>query len=192
MVTTTTVPFSKDLHLEAAVAALLHVRQGDPTYPPPRDAEATPASFAAWLLEEDALGRWVALVDGKVAGHLAMTRAHPYLANALSSLGYTSIAENGLSEVSKFYVDPAYQGHGVGTALFRAGFEFAWAMGCQPALAVISTSMVARRFYSQKGMLEVGSFIGVHGENFVFVEDAPTLAMQQVSSRGNRALVNVT
>ncbi|MCC3299279.1 GNAT family N-acetyltransferase [Arthrobacter caoxuetaonis] len=178
---TITVPFSEDLHLDAAVTALLHVRQGDPTYPPPRDADATAASFSRWLLEEEVLGRWVALVDGKVAGHLAMTRAHPYLNRALSALGYTSIAENGLSEVSKFYVDPVFQGCGVGTALFQTGFEFARARGCQPALAVISTSVLARKFYSGKGMLEVGSFMGIHGENFVFVEDAPVFTMQEAA-----------
>lgn len=177
------VPFAAPSHLDAAVAALLNVRVADPTYPPPRDADANPDSFAAWLMEEEVLGRWVSLIDGQVAGHIAITKAHPYLTGSLTTLGYESPAGHEFCEVSKFFVDPDYQGHGVGADLFKAAFEFAWSIGRQPALAVISSSSTARRFYTRKGMLEVGSFFGVHGQNFVFVDDATQFSESAMAPR---------
>jgi GNAT superfamily N-acetyltransferase len=141
--------------------------------------KATPGDFAYWLLSEDVLGRWAALVDGQVAGHISITAPHPYLIDALATMGQESTAPNGACEVSKFFVDPAVQGKGTGTALFEAAFRFARGEGLQPALAVVDTSLAARRFYASHGMTEAGSFHGIHGQNFVFVDAVAQAAWQQ-------------
>lgn len=165
------VPFDPDLHLEPLVEALLRVRAADATYPPPQDAEATVETFTGWLMSEEVLGRWVALADGIPVGHISITAAHAYLRNALALLDYPAAAENGFGEVSKFFTDPIYQGLGVGSALFRPALAAGRAAGFHPALAVIETSYAARAFYAAKGLREVGSFMGVHGLNYVFAED---------------------
>lgn len=173
------VPFRPENHLQGAVEGLLRLRRSEGLYPPRRDVEATPASFAYWLLSEDVLGRWVALVDGRVAGHISMTGPHPYLLDALVSMEQEPRAPGGFCEVSKFFVDPVAQGRGAGAALFDAAFDFANSRGLQPALAVVDTSLAARRFYDRHGMTEAGSFRGIHGENFVFVDATQALRRQE-------------
>jgi L-amino acid N-acyltransferase YncA len=71
------------------------------------------------------------------------------------------------------------QGRGTGTALFETAFRFARNEGLQPALAVVDTSLAARRFYAHHGMTEAGSFQGVHGKNFVFVDSGAQTVRQQ-------------
>lgn len=169
--TMTIVPFYGMSHMYETVQSLLKVREHDATYPPPVDADHNAGDFIQWLMNEETLGRWVAILDGDVVGHISLTKAHDYLTGALDSMGYESLSENGFCEISKFFVDPNVQGHGVGAELFAHVLREAWTLGFQPALAVISSSHAARRFYDHKGMLEVGSFHGVHGENFVFVDE---------------------
>lgn len=172
--------FRPEEHLQGAVEALLRLRRAEGLYPPRADVEATPGGFAFWLLSEDVLGRWVAIVDGQAAGHISITAPHPYLTRALEEIGQTPSAPGGFCEVSKFFVDPAVQGRGVGAALFDAALGFARGEGLQPALAVVDTSLAARRFYGHHGMTEAGSFNGVHGGNFVFVDGTARSSRQQI------------
>lgn len=168
------VPFRPETHLQGAVEALLRLRRAEGLYPPRSDVNATVSDFAYWLLSEDVLGRWAALVDGQVAGHISVTVPHRYLTDALGHMDQEAQAPAGFCEVSKFFVDPDAQGSGVGAALFDAALGFARGRGLQPALAVVDTSLAARRFYARHGMTEAGSFRGIHGENFVFVDAART------------------
>jgi GNAT superfamily N-acetyltransferase len=154
------VPFLPEAHLQGAVEALLRLCRSEGLYPHP-------------------LGRWVALIDGQVAGHISITAPHPYLIGALDSMDQESAAPDGFCEVSKFFVDPSVQGRGTGTALFETAFRFARNEGLQPALAVVDTSLAARRFYAHHGMTEAGSFQGVHGKNFVFVDSGAQTVRQQ-------------
>jgi GNAT superfamily N-acetyltransferase len=165
------VPFSADEHLGETIEVLLRVRAADPTYPPPADVDKNAESFGAWLLNTPDFGRWVALVDGQVAGHVVVTGAHAYLSNHLSAVGYKPRATNGIAEVAKLFVDPSRQHQGVGSALFATACAFAWDRGMQPALAVVVTSYDAVRFYQREGMRDIGSFSGTHGENRVLVHE---------------------
>ncbi|GAA4034487.1 hypothetical protein GCM10023063_18180 [Arthrobacter methylotrophus] len=137
--------------------------------------KAAISDFAYWLLSEEVLGRWVALIDGQVAGHIALTAPHPYLTDALASMDQVPVEPDGFCEVSKFFVDPDAQDRGVGAALFDAAIGFARSQGLQPALAVVDTSLAARRFFGRHGMTEAGSLRGIHGEKFVFVGAAKTV-----------------
>lgn len=175
------VPFRAEAHLQGAVEALLRLRRAEGLYPPRNDVNATISDFAYWLLAEDVLGRWAALVDGRFAGHIAITAPHRYLTDALGHMDQEAQAPAGFCEVSKFFVDPDAQGAGVGAALFDAAFGFARGRGLQPALAVVDTSLAARRFYARHGMTEAGSFRGIHGENFVFVDLAPAACGQETA-----------
>ena len=167
----TVVPFSASEHLSSTIEVLLRVRAADPTYPPPRDVEKNADSFSEWILESPDLGRWVALVEGQVAGHVQVIKTHTYLSDFLSTVGYQPIARNGIAEVAKFFVDPLHQHEGIGQALFTKACSFAWDVGLQPALVVVVTSYDAIRFYRRAGMRDVGSFFGIHGENRVLVHE---------------------
>ena len=158
-------------HLAPLSEALLRVRTAEGNYPPAQDVMAEPVALAEWLMEEITLARWTALVDGTPAGHISLTKAHPYLLDALDSLGCRTYASYGFCEVSKFFTDPLHQHSGIGSTLFAAALQAGWDAGFHPTLAVIDTSVAARSFYAAKGMREVGTFTGIHGVNHVFAAE---------------------
>lgn len=147
------------------------MRQKDVTYPPAENAP-TRESFGAWLLEESTLSRVSAIVDGQFAGHISIVKAHDYLENHLASQEYVAVTENGFAEIGKFFVDPLFRKHGVGHVLFQHIRHEAFALGYQPALAVVDTSADAVRFYRKAGMTELGYFNGFHGKNLIFAYES--------------------
>lgn len=170
--TTSIEPFFGMLHMYDTVQALMRVRAADASYPPPLDVdEGDLRGFIEWLMKEETLGRWVAVVSGEVVGHISLTAPQSYLTGYLESVGHQTDAGKGYCEVSKFFVAPEYQSYGIGSILFEHALAFARSNAMQPALAVIDDSFAARKFYAKKGMREVGSFTGIHGENFVFTEE---------------------
>lgn len=166
--TVTVLEFEDHDHLSGATLGLMELRKSGSSYPPFMDADNTATSLASWLMEEDTLFRFVALVNGEVAGHISVTHAHPYLTDHLEEFKVGAIADNGFLEISKFFVSPSYQKHGVGKALFSVAIENIVNRGYEPALAVIETSTQAISFYGHHGLVERGSFNGIHGVNFVF------------------------
>lgn len=163
------ISFDSEQHLEGTIRSIMNVRASDPSYPPPHDADNSYESMGTWLMEENPFTRTIAMVGGKVAGHISLTPAHPYLQNHLSQNEYVAKYPNGFLEISKFFVDPTFQKHGVGHFLFNHAVEVALSARFQPALAVIETSTKAIHFYRNWGMESVGEFNGIHGKNFVFV-----------------------
>lgn len=125
-----------------------------------------------WLLEESGGERWVANVDGKVAGHVQLVPLHAYLASRLEVLNHEHSRAADMLEVVKLFVDPLRAGHGIGTALLSRARAAAWAQGKQPILAVLASSGRAIGFYERAGLRLLGSFDGIHGVNFVFVDDS--------------------
>jgi GNAT superfamily N-acetyltransferase len=162
-------PFNATEHLGGAAEVLHRVRAATKTYPPPVDADDTPASFSAWLDDgEDYLGRWVAVREGRVIGHVSVVEPHDYILRFLGTLDVGTVRRRGLVEITKFFVDPDVQRGGVGSRLFARALDFATGSELTPVLAVVSTSTDARRFYGREGMTEVGQFEGRHGTNHVF------------------------
>lgn len=164
------VSFSYHTHHSQAVECIMNVRLKDSTYPPQRDvADLIADDFAEWLMEENATHRWVAVVQGKVVGHISLVEGHPYLTDHLALHKEKPRGDKGFLEIGKFFTDPSMQGHGIGTALLRHAIDSSIAEGYTPALAVISTSSKAIEVYKKEGMKSVGYFNGIHGKNFVFV-----------------------
>jgi len=167
------IPFVAEVHLEETVQVLMRVRQADPTYPPQADVDVdeTAESFSSWLMEAPALSRWVAIVDGHVAGHVMVGGAHDYLITHLRSFGFRSKGSKGIVEVGKVFVDPLRQRLGIGASLLATARSFSWARGLQPCLAVVVTSYDAIRLYQREGLIIQGRFFGLHGENLVLADE---------------------
>ncbi len=122
-------------------------------------------------MAEDGQDRWVCLVEGVVAGHVQLVKAHSYLTDHLAAASdFTLTSPNGVGEIVKLFVDPARGGGGIGSALLEMACTAAAERGMQPALAVVVTSRDAIRLYERSHLREFGSFIGVHGENLVFAQ----------------------
>ena len=167
------VPFDVERHLGGAVDVLLRVREADPTYPHPSESGSNAEDLTAWLLRDPALARWVALQDGEVRGYVQVTEPHAYLLDHLESVEYSPRAAKGFAEVAKLFVRPLQQRGGIGGRLLEVACAFAWSNGFQPGLAVVTTSSAARELYAREGMRPVGSFVGLHGINHVFVDETP-------------------
>lgn len=162
--------FSHEHHLDDTVRVLLRVRAADPNYPSPVDASPNGSSFTEWLMSGKVIGRWVALLGGRVVGHVALTEPHDYLAQFLAGTAYAGLRSKDLCEVSKLFVDPDSQRSGVGGALLSHMFEVARSLDRVLALAVVSTSDSALRLYSQSALQDIGTFQGIHGTNHVFID----------------------
>lgn len=167
--TLTIVPFEFSDHFEGAVDILVRMRQLDDTYPPMRDAGGDRASLGNWLFDEVPVQRWVGMDGGKVVGHITVGDPHSYLTEFLTNGSFTAAEISGLSEVGKFFVDPDQQGTGVGYKVFKFVVSNLLESEKRPVLAVLSGSTAAIRFYERFGMNRAGSFVGVHGENHVYV-----------------------
>lgn len=165
--------FSGEVHLQSAVQALLRVREADPTYPPPVDVDADADSFSAWLTDDPARGRWVALDGDEVMGHIMVVEPHRYLTDFLDARSLRPRAAGGFLEIGKFFVDPRAQRRGVGKALFLHARSVILQNESRAVLAVVETSGAARDFYARLGMRDVGSFSGRHGKNLVFMDSFP-------------------
>jgi len=164
--------FNPSIHLDALVEVLQHVRAGDPTYPPPIDVDDSPAAMRQWLVAEDASARWVAVVDGSVAGHVMILPPHAYLTDFLDSIDYSPRAARGFTEVARVFVDPSFWRRGIASMLLETAIGYAWSKQLQPALAVVTTSTAAIELYGRAGLIRLGSFCGVHGENVVMIDES--------------------
>lgn len=168
------VPFDKGTHLKQTLASIMKVRATDSTYPPKIDVpDFSTAFFKKWLLAEYTTHRWVALVNGEVAGHISLVEAHDYLTSHLAVNGEKPYSDKGYLEIGKFFTNPDFQGHGIGTKLLNHAIKISLDESFTPALAVISTSTKAIEVYKKENMKPVGYFDGIHGKNFIFVGVRP-------------------
>lgn len=167
------VPFDPEIHLSQARTVLERIWQSDPCYPPRNSTDGTSASLETWLTEAIALGSWVALVEGAVAGHILTTEAHGYLLRHLAGSGWSESMNADVAEIGKFFVDPLHQRLGIGSVLLATVVNYLLAAGRRPALAVLAPSAAARRLYSSRGMTDLGTFEGDDGINHVFVGSVP-------------------
>lgn len=165
------VEFSKSEHLQESVNGIMEVNKSGEKYPPLHNAEPTSEFLTSWLMEEDTINRWVAVLDGNIAGHISTVKAHVYLTEHLKNAGIKFLNEKGVTEISKFFVNPLYQKHGAGKNLFAHAIDASKAEGYSVALAVISTSIDAIRFYQKAGLVSTGYFDGVDGRNYVFISE---------------------
>lgn len=163
------VPFHQETHLDETVQVLLSVRNSDPTYPPQVDVNYGAELFAEWLLKGEVISRWVAVADGDVVGHVAISAPHDYMIRFLSQTSYRTLPADALCEIVKLFVDPNFQRHGAGRLLLSHALHSAALLGRVPVLAVVSSSKSARRLYSQSALQEIGTFDGIHGTNYVFI-----------------------
>jgi ribosomal protein S18 acetylase RimI-like enzyme len=157
--------------LDALVRVATRVREVDgyPVYLPDND-------FQAFLTSPPSLAAWVAEVDGRVVGHVALnTESH---AAAMARVREAGIAGR-LGVVARLLVDPSVRRQGIGLRLLDQATVAARRLGGIPVLDVVATSTSAINLYRENGWKEVGRCrFEIPGEDpveeIVFV--LPTLA----------------
>lgn len=163
--------FIQDEHLESIVDVLQEVQRIDGDYPPRQDAVDSRELLRDWLLKGGEHGRWVAIVGPKIVGHIALSHPGAYLTDNLSRLVQKKSDHRGYSEIAKLFVHPDYRGAGIASQLLTTARIASWDQQLQPALAVVQNSRAAIRLYLRGGLVQVGEFEGIHGHNFVFMDE---------------------
>ncbi len=130
-----------------AVMALTHAVDGYPRYWPAR-----PAGFLRAHGETDA---WVAELDGRVVGQVALHRAggEPVLELAQARTG---LPTEGLAVLARLLVDPQARGRGVGRALVRTATARALETGRRPVLDVLQGTPGPIALYESEGWTRLG------------------------------------
>ncbi|MEU5363936.1 GNAT family N-acetyltransferase [Streptomyces sp. NPDC005925] len=125
------------------VLAEVHRRDGYPVNWPDRPA--------AWLSQDSGLKAWVAELDGRVVGHVSLSRAgEGDLAPGLWS-GRNGTRETLTAVVSRLFVAPWARGHGIGALLIGRAVAEARGRGLHPVLDVVASDTAAAALYERLG-----------------------------------------
>ncbi|WP_427888854.1 N-acetyltransferase family protein [Kribbella sp. GL6] len=120
----------EDLPVCVGLLRAVHERAGYPVN--------WPADPAGWLTPEAALGVWVAVDDGRVVGHVALT----------------AVGER--AEVERLFVDPGVTRRGIGRQLLDHCVQAAAELGRELSLEVVDNRGAAERLYRRAGWTETG------------------------------------
>ncbi|WP_432252962.1 N-acetyltransferase family protein [Streptomyces sp. HNM1019] len=140
-----------DVDVETCVRVLaeVHQRDGYPVNWPDRPGE--------WLSQASGCGAWVAELDGRVVGHISLSRAaEGDLAPGLWS------DRNGTSEdltavVSRLFIAPRARGLGIGALLIGRAVDEAHVRGLHPVLDVVASDTAAAALYERLGWELMGT-----------------------------------
>jgi GNAT superfamily N-acetyltransferase len=137
-----------------AILAEVHRRDGYPM--------AWPQDPGGFLAKPDFLGAWVAIVDGRLAGHVVL--APPKATDVAAAL-----VGGDAAMVSRLFVTFAARGRGVGAALLEHAVQEAHQRGLCPVLDVLATSSAPIAFYERMGWRLLGTGQAQWGQNRVTV-----------------------
>ncbi|MFC8675313.1 GNAT family N-acetyltransferase [Streptomyces griseorubiginosus] len=134
-----------DDDVEACVRVLEEVHRGD-GYP-----VNWPARPGDWLSQPAGLGAWVAELDGRVVGHVGLSRsAEGDVAPGLWSERHGTSRELA-AVVGRLFVAPCARGHGIGALLMARVTEEARHRGLHPVLDVVASDAAAAALYERLG-----------------------------------------
>ncbi|MGW9115199.1 GNAT family N-acetyltransferase [Streptomyces sp. NPDC055663] len=110
-----------------------------------------PDSPGTWLTPPSLIASWVAELDGRVAGHVGLSRsgagdAAPGLWSARAGLSADATAV-----VSRLFVAPWARGHGIGALLMGQAVAEAQHRGLHPVLDVLASDTAAAALYERLG-----------------------------------------
>ncbi|MEV0528906.1 GNAT family N-acetyltransferase [Streptomyces sp. NPDC050439] len=104
-----------------------------------------------WLSNASLLGAWVADLDGRLVGHVSLSRSgEGDLAPGLWSERKGTRTDL-TAVVSRLFVSPQARGHGIGALLLGQAEEAARQGGLHPVLDVVASDIAAAALYERLG-----------------------------------------
>jgi ribosomal protein S18 acetylase RimI-like enzyme len=137
--------------LPGAGAALVEVHRSDGY---PVEGVDDPV---AWLLSPHQIAAWVAELDGRIVGHVALSEPQP---NDAAATVWTAHADNLADDVAvlgRLFVHPQARGHALGEQLARTATDYANEHGLRLVLDVMTKDAAAIRLYERLGWQRIGT-----------------------------------
>ncbi|MCD9878708.1 GNAT family N-acetyltransferase [Streptomyces guryensis] len=134
-----------DRDLAACVEGLaaVHRHSGYPVNWPDHPAD--------WLTPRALLAAWVAELDGRVVGHLSLSRAAEGDGAPGVWAARTGVGVDVTAVVGRLFVSPDARGHGLGAALLARAVEEARTLALHPVLDVVDSDTAATALYERLG-----------------------------------------
>jgi ribosomal protein S18 acetylase RimI-like enzyme len=132
----------------------------------------------AWLTPPDLLETWVAELDGRVVGHVALS--HPNGEDAVALwLDQSGAAESEVAVLARLFVAPEARRMALGRRLTQAAMQYADEEGLRLVLDVMTKDTSAMRLYENLGWQRIGTSKHTYGEGqqtdaICYVSPAPT------------------
>jgi GNAT superfamily N-acetyltransferase len=114
-----------------------------------------PTNLRSFIVNEDALGAWVAADDDEVLGHVALHRGSSKEVMDMAMLA-TGVAEDRIAIVARLVVAPAARRRGVGRALLEKATLEAARLGRRAVLDVVEEHRAAISLYESCGWTRAG------------------------------------
>ncbi|MGW2516447.1 N-acetyltransferase family protein [Streptomyces sp. NPDC001617] len=110
-----------------------------------------PEQAADWLTPRSLLASWVAESDGRVVGHVGLSRADggDVAAGLWAARAGVGVERTGV--VGRLFVSPDAHGLGLGAALMEQAVAEAQARGMHPVLDVVTSNTAATALYERLG-----------------------------------------
>ncbi|MFE4594720.1 GNAT family N-acetyltransferase [Streptomyces laurentii] len=125
------------------VLAEVHERDGYPVN--------WPDSPGTWLTPPSLLASWVAEHDGRIVGHIGLSRSGEGDAAPGLWSARTGTAPEATAVVSRLFVAPSARGLGIGALLMEQAVAAAREQGLHPVLDVVSSDTAAAALYERLG-----------------------------------------
>lgn len=138
---------SSDGQALEAIARQTHRLDSYPVY--------LPADLKSFVVNEDALGAWVATEDNEVLGHVALHRSTAEeVMEAVRSL--TGMTDDDMAVVARLLVAPTARRQGIGRALLTKATDAASSLGRRAVLDVVDDHRAAIALYEECGWVRIG------------------------------------
>lgn len=138
-----------DLDMCVQVLREVHKRDGYPVN--------WPDDPAGWLSQRSLLDAWVAELDGRIAGHVGLSRSGPGDAAADLWSHREGVSRERAAMVSRLFVGPAARGHGLGALLMHRVVAEAHARRLHPVLDVVASDHAAAALYERLAWQRLGT-----------------------------------
>lgn len=111
----------------------------------------------AWLTPDSLIASWVAELEGRVVGHVGLSRsAAGDVAPGLWS-ERTGVSTDAIAVVNRLFVAPSARGHRIGASLMAQVVAEARGRGLHPVLDVVASDTAAAALYERLGWQLLGT-----------------------------------
>jgi GNAT superfamily N-acetyltransferase len=117
-----------------------------------------------WLEPPGLLRAWVADIEGRIVGHVAVSRSQGEEAVSLL-LGQEHDAEDKVAVLARLFVLPEARRESIGERLVHAATGYARQNGLHLVLDVIAKDVAAIRLYERLGWQQIGQAVHLFGDD---------------------------